>query len=258
MPQISVVIPAFNEENRLPATLSSVHDFLTARRNQFEIIIVDDGSSDGTATIVRDFASTHQGVNLISYKPNRGKGHAVRTGMLAARGEYLLLDDADGASPISELVRLERAIVEGADVAIGSRAKRGNDTRVNALAHRKHMGNTFNLIVQSMILPGIQDTQCGFKLFKRDSGQELFAISRLTGYAFDVEILYLARSMGLKVAEIPINWTNVTGSKINLFSDPLKMLIELFRVAFAKHSGHYARMLTSFRSRQRDRDAVGD
>lgn len=258
MPQLSVIIPAYNEEMRLPATLSSVHEFLSQRKEPFEIIIVDDGSRDGTASIVRKFQAQHQGVNLISYKPNQGKGHAVRTGMLAAGGDLLLLNDADGASPISELPRLEEAIAKGASVAIGSRAKPGADTRVNALAHRKHIGNTFNFIVQSLVVPGIYDTQCGFKLFKREAGRELFAVSRLTGYAFDVELLYLARLKGLEIAEIPINWTNITGSKVNLLSDPLKMLIDILKIVVRRHSGEYARLIAAYRSCNMDRDFVGD
>ncbi|HEY9785937.1 MAG TPA: dolichyl-phosphate beta-glucosyltransferase, partial [Candidatus Obscuribacterales bacterium] len=236
--------PAYNEENRLPATLSSVHGYLSGLNIDFEILVVDDGSTDGTAKVVTDFASNHEGVTLISFKPNRGKGHAVRIGMLAAKGDLLLLDDADGASPIGEFKRLEDAISKGADIAIGSRNKPDPETRVNAHLHRKHMGNTFNIIVQWLILPGIYDTQCGFKLFKREIGRELFSVSSLGGYAFDVEILYLARVKGYKIAEVAINWSNVTGSKVNIFTDPFRMLIDVFKIVMRRNK--YNQLLTAY------------
>lgn len=242
MPHLSVIIPAYNEEKRLPSTLESVHNFLSDCEQDFEIIVVDDGSSDNTKTVVNEFAASHCSVRLIAHTPNMGKGYSVREGMLKAEGEFLLLDDADGASPIGEIVRLMRAIEEGADVAIGSRAKPGDETVVKSLSHRKHIGNTFNMIVQSSLLPGIQDTQCGFKLFKRDVAMDLFSIAKLNRYAFDVEILYLARLKGYTIAEVPINWTNIEGSKINLVTDPMSMLFELSKVGLGRVCGSYGKM----------------
>lgn len=242
MPHLSVIIPAYNEEKRLPSTLESVHNFLSASEQTFEIIVVDDGSSDGTKEVVKAFAEGHCGVRLLSHSPNQGKGFSVREGMLKADGDLLLLDDADGASPISELVRLKNAIENGADIAIGSRAKPGDETVVNALSHRKHIGNTFNVIVQSLLLKGIQDTQCGFKLFKRDAAKDLFSIGKLNRYAFDVEILYLARLKGYEIAEVPINWTSIEGSKINLVTDPMNMLFEIGKIYSAKKCGRYGKL----------------
>ena len=239
MLQLSVIIPAYNEEKRLPSTLESVHSFLSESEKTFEIIVVDDGSSDGTSKVVKEFAINHCGVRLLTHSPNQGKGYSVREGMLKAEGELLLLDDADGASPISELVRLENAINKGADIAIGSRAKPGDETVVKALSHRKHIGNTFNMIVQSSLLKGIEDTQCGFKLFKRDVAMDLFSMGRLNRYAFDVEILYLARIRGYEIAEVPINWTSIEGSKINLVTDPMNMLFEIAKIYSAKMCGLY-------------------
>lgn len=241
MLQLSVIIPAYNEEKRLPSTLESVHSFLSESEKTFEIIVVDDGSSDGTSKVVKEFAVDHCGVRLLTHSPNQGKGYSVREGMLKAEGELLLLDDADGASPISELVRLENAIDNGADIAIGSRAKPGDETVVKALSHRKHIGNTFNMIVQSSLLKGIEDTQCGFKLFKRDVAMDLFSIGRLNRYAFDVEILYLARIKGYEIAEVPINWTSIEGSKINLVTDPMNMLFEIAKIYSAKMCGLYGK-----------------
>ncbi len=242
MPQLSVIIPAYNEEKRLPTTLESVHKFLTDSERSFEIIVVDDGSSDGTKDVVNAFAGEHCGIRLITHRPNQGKGYSVRAGMLKAEGDLLLLDDADGASPIEELIRLEEAIQGGADVAIGSRAKPGNETVVRALSHRKHMGNTFNLVVQKLVLSGIYDTQCGFKLFKRDVAGQLFSLATLNRYAFDVEILFLARLKGYKIAEVPINWTNVEGSKINLVTDPMSMLWEIGKILLNKACGRYGKV----------------
>ncbi len=256
MPQLSVIIPAYNEEKRLPTTLESVHNFLSEREDSFEIIIVDDGSSDGTKEVVKVFAENHCGVRLISHSPNQGKGFSVREGMLKAEGQLLLLDDADGASPIAEIVRLEKAIANGADVAIGSRAKQGDETVVNALSHRKHIGNTFNMIVQSLLLRGIEDTQCGFKLFKHDVAMDLFGVAQLNRYAFDVEILYLARLKGYDIAEVPINWTNVEGSKINLVTDPMSMLFEIGKIFLGRMCGRYGKLSNSKKDLLKTQDAT--
>ncbi len=241
MPEISVIIPAYNEESRLPATLASVHEFLSGYGKSFEILIVDDGSYDHTVEVVNEFAAGHPGVRLLSYQPNCGKGHAIRTGILSGRGDLLLINDADGSSPISELARLEHGIASGADIAIGSRAKRDETRTVSALAYRKFIGNTFNLIVQSLLLPGIYDTQCGFKLFKRDVAQDIFSVSRIDGYGFDVEILFIARRRGYTISEIGINWNNVEGSKVNVFTDSLAMFMEVLRITVSAWMGRYKR-----------------
>lgn len=239
MTHLSVIIPAYNEEKRLLSTLRSVHDFLSSEDPPFEIIVVDDGSSDGTCDVVRNFANDHCSIRLISHSPNRGKGYSVRKGIEAGLGDFLLINDADGASPIEEVRRLEKAISDGADIAIGSRAIQDHETAVTAHPHRKFMGNTFNKVVQTLLLPGIHDTQCGFKLFRKEQGQNLFSKAKLNRYAFDVEILYLARLSNYKVSEIPINWQNVHGSKVNIVLDPLRMLNEIFQILFIKWSGGY-------------------
>jgi dolichyl-phosphate beta-glucosyltransferase len=242
MPHLSVIIPAFNEEKRLPRTLQSVHEYLQTKADTFEIIIVDDGSTDGTVDVVQDFGRHNDGVRLLSYAPNQGKGYAIRTGILAANGDLLLIDDADGSSPIEELKRLEAAIISGADLAIGSRNMPDDETRIKARFHRKHLGNTFNFIVQSLLLPGIQDTQCGFKLFKHEVGQDLFSVSTKNGFAFDVEVLYIAKLRGYKLKEISINWTTVTGSKVNVIVDSIKMLFDVLSIKFGAMTGRYQRI----------------
>jgi dolichyl-phosphate beta-glucosyltransferase len=239
MPKYSIIIPAYNEENRLPATLQSVYDYMQKRRDSFEIIVVDDGSSDGTAAYVQNFPCVGGTVRVISYSPNKGKGSAVRTGIFAARGELLLIDDADGSSPIEELSRLEAELDRGADIVIGSRAKPDPERVVQALAHRKLIGGTFNRIVRMLLLDGLYDTQCGFKLFKREAARNVFCRSSLNGYGFDVEVLYVARLLGYEIAETAINWANVDGSKVNVFIDSPKMFLELLNIKRRGLTGAY-------------------
>ncbi len=234
-----MIIPAYNEEARLPRTLDSVYTYLSNRGLAFEIIVVDDGSIDHTVQEVESFAENRPNVRVIQYAPNQGKGYAVRTGMLAASGELVLFNDADGASPIEEIEKLEKSIANGADVAIGSRAKPDKTRTIKALASRKFIGNTFNLMVQSLVLPGYHDTQCGFKLFRHKVSQDIFSVSRLNGFAFDVEVLYIAKIRHYRVDEIAINWTNIDGSKVNVLTDSPKMLIELLKVAVGAWFGKY-------------------
>lgn len=239
MVDLSVIIPAFNEQSRLPKTLDSVYGFLSSRKKTFEIVVVDDGSHDNTAEVVIDYAKSRPEVRLLSYQPNKGKGHAVRVGMLSGKGELLLINDADGSSPIEEVERLENAIANGADIAIGSRAKPDPSRKIVALAHRKFIGNTFNAIVQSLVLPGFYDTQCGFKLFKRNVARDLFGVNKIDGFGFDVEVLYIAKIRGYKTEELAINWANMEGSKVNVFVDSPKMLIEVMKVACSAWLGVY-------------------
>lgn len=245
MPEISVVIPAYNEALRLPSTLDSVHRYLFDNYGAFEIIIVDDGSQDGTMAVVEEFAKHHDGVRLLAHTPNQGKGYAVRHGMLAATGDVVLFNDADGSSPIEEVARLHEAIKNGADIAIGSRNKPDPQTKVEALPHRKLIGNTFNLIVQTILLPRIFDTQCGFKLFKRAVAQDVFALAQLDGFAFDVEVLFIGRCHGYKIEELAINWKNVEGSKVNVIVDSMKMFLEVLSIRLRSWFGLYKRRETA-------------
>jgi dolichyl-phosphate beta-glucosyltransferase len=239
MPQLSVVIPAYNEERRLPSTLESVHAFLQEHYAEFEIVIVDDGSKDKTVETVDQFSRHHPGIRLITYSPNQGKGHAIRTGVLQATGDLILIDDADGSSPIGEVVRLEQAITDGADLAIGSRNKPDPNRVVVADLHRKYIGNTFNLIVQTLLLPGVYDTQCGFKLFKKNVAHDIFSVSQLNGFAFDVEVLYVARIRNYRLTEVAIDWTNVAGSKVNVILDSMGMFSQVMGIKLRALTGGY-------------------
>ena len=239
MLDLSVVIPAYNEELRLPSTVEAMQKYLSESGLNFEVIVVNDGSSDGTVAVVQDLARHNEDIRLLSYEINKGKGYAVKTGVLSAKGNLILVDDADGSSPIEEFLRLKKAIDDGADIAIGSRAKANPERKVRALVYRKYIGNIFNKIVQSLLLPGIEDTQCGLKLFKQDVAKDLFSCSLIEGYAFDVEILYLAKLRGYVVEEVAINWTNVAGSKVNVVRDSIFMLIETLKIAMNGFLGRY-------------------
>jgi dolichyl-phosphate beta-glucosyltransferase len=223
-PQLSVIIPAYNEEARLPRYLEQITAYLDNRKINYEIIVVDDGSSDATARVVQTLSKDNSRLLLLRFPGNRGKGAAVRAGMLAASGVLRLFADADGATPIAELERLEQAIAGGTDVAVASRALRDQATRVKGTVHRKVMGTLFNLMVQALAVPGIRDTQCGFKLFTERAVNGTFSLQTIDDFGFDVEILYLARKGGFRIAEVPVNWTDIPGSKVRLGRDSLSML----------------------------------
>jgi dolichyl-phosphate beta-glucosyltransferase len=218
-PSLSVVIPAFNEERRLPPTLRSIGAYLAETGLPHEIVVVDDGSSDRTAELVQEI--THGTAVLVRNERNRGKGAAVRRGMLVARGERRLLSDADLSTPIEELARLMAQLDAGADVAVGSRAAAGARIEVHQTFLRENSGRLFNLAVRLLVVPGIADTQCGFKLFSGRAAQEIFAACRVDGFCFDVEALFVARRRGLRIAEVPVVWRNDTASRVTLLRGAL-------------------------------------
>ncbi len=225
----SVIVPAYNEADRILPYLQAMTSHLRNRGRAYEILVVDDGSSDSTAAVVRAFARTAPEVQLIQLASCRGKGAAVRRGMQAAVGRFQLFTDADGATPIQELDRLEQAVAKGADVAIGSRtlASRLPDFTVQARLYRSLLGMVFNAIVRQSGIRGIADTQCGFKLFRRHVAQDVFSVSSIDGYGFDLELLYVAQQRGYRIAEVPVNWADQPGSKVRVLRDGLAMLREL-------------------------------
>lgn len=236
---LSIVIPAYNEADRLPSYLARILTYLDEERIDAEIIVVDDGSRDGTAAVVTEFSRVHDRVRLISLPRNRGKGHAVRTGMLVAAGNLALFADADGATPIEELKRLEKAIAGGADVAIASRAHHDECCTLRVHLHRKVIGTIFNFLVTTLAVPGIRDTQCGFKLFKRDAARAVFARQLIDDFGFDVEVLFLCKKLGYLTAEIPVSWSDVKGSKVSLWRDSLRMFADIFIVRLNEARGAY-------------------
>lgn len=226
---LTIVVPAYNEERRLPPTLIDMIDFFDRQPMSYEILVVDDGSSDSTAEVVRKFERVRQQIRLIQLPKNYGKGHAVRLGVLNSHGRRILFADADGATPIEEFSRLNAAMNSGCDIAIGSRALASADTKVSTSVHRRFLGRIFNRCVNTVLLPSIADTQCGFKMFSRAVGLFLFRRQRSDRFSFDVEILYIARKAGLSVREVPINWTNIPGSKVNLLLDSMRMFRDVFQ-----------------------------
>lgn len=226
VPELSVVIPAYNEEERLGATLERVLAYLEARRIPFEVLVVDDGSRDRTATVAEPFAG--RGVRVLRLPANRGKGAATRQGVAASRGSRVLMSDADLSTPIEELAKLEPRLSE-AEVVIGSRAVADADVRLHQPLYRELMGKTFNLIIRLLGVRGVRDTQCGFKLFAGDVARELFAAMVTPGFAFDVELIWLARQRGYRVAEVGVVWVNSPASRVHPLTDPPRMILEILR-----------------------------
>jgi len=246
-PKLSLIIPAYNEEARLGRTLDEVWTYLTAQSYTFEVIVSDDGSSDSTLTIANAFAVDREGIRVVSI-PHAGKAAAIRAGMQAASGEVVAFTDADLATPISYLEDFLAAIANGADVVIGSR-EGATATRVGEPHYRHLMGRVFNRLVQVAILPGIDDTQCGFKAFTRFSASELNRRARLyteqeevSGArvtAFDVEMLVIARNLNMQIVEVPVIWTYGEQSKVNPVSDTLNNLADIAKVKMNALRGRY-------------------
>jgi len=223
----SIVIPAFNEARRLPPYLDDVVAFFEGRGEPYEVIVVDDGSTDDTPALVEARARELASVRLLRRPANAGKGAAVRAGMLAARGAYRLFTDADGATPIAELKRLEPALVAGADVVIGSRVLADPSVSVSARPHRVAAGRVFNWLVARLGLLSVADSQCGFKVFTADAAERLFARLRTRGFGFDVELLLTAEATRLRIVEVPVNWADQPGSKVGVLRHGPGMLWQI-------------------------------
>lgn len=238
-PSLSAVIPAYNEQHRLERTVRAALLCFRGQDRRFDITVVDDGSRDQTGQVVRRLAAECPEVRLIRLAANRGKGYAVRTGVLNSQGDLVLFADADGATPFEEIDRLEAALQGGYDIAIGSRALGGEDVRVTARPLRIVMGRAFHALVSALTVKGFRDTQCGFKLFRGMVAQDLFSRMRINGFSFDVEVLLMAQRQGYRVAEVPVNWVHQPGSKVHLVKDSLKMARDLFRMRAAALRGEY-------------------
>ena len=227
MTTLSIVIPAYNEELRLTPTLNSILEFADRREDPTEIIVVDDGSSDGTAAVAQDVGAGR--VKVLTSPSNRGKGHAVRTGMLAASGDHRLFTDADGSTPIGEYASLSAALTAlgGSGVAFGSVAVEDARVAESQSAVRRGLGKLGNLMIRAVALPGVYDSQRGFKLFSADAAEAVFSVAAVDGWGFDVEALALARHAGYPIVEVPITWAHVDGGSIT----PLSYVTTLMDVA---------------------------
>jgi dolichyl-phosphate beta-glucosyltransferase len=229
---LSVVVPCYNEEQRLPRTIELVERYLDGKNTPYELILVDDGSVDGTRQVMDAAVRQHTGVRIEALPHNRGKGRALAVGVEAAKGEEVLVTDADLSTPIEELDKLQAALQSGAGIAIGSRALRASRVEVSQPFYRVLMGKGFNLIVQAVLLPGIWDTQCGFKLFRGDVAHRVFANLITDGFGYDPEVLYRARKQGVKIAEVPVVWRNSAPTKVSPVRSSIDMLKHVVRLRF--------------------------
>lgn len=236
-PFLSIIIPAFNEERRIGPTLERVVDYLSRQPYAAEVLVVSDGSTDGTARLVREAVGKVPALRLLE-APHRGKGHAVKTGMLQARGAFRLMCDADLAMPVEELAKFLPPALVDVDVAVGSREATGA-RRFDEPWYRHLMGRVFNLVVRLLAVRGISDTQCGFKCFTAEAATLLFAQQRLDGFGFDVEVLFLAQKGRLRIREVPINWYYQRESKVRPGRDTLRMLGEAVQVRWNHLRGRY-------------------
>lgn len=227
---ISVVIHAFNEADRLPPTIRKIWEYLNKNFNKFEIIVVDDGSRDSTASEVESLIKTMKGIKLLRNNTNIGKGCSVKTGVLASSGNIILITDADLSTPIEELEKLAEWVNRGFDIVIGSRGLKDSDIAIRQPWYREKMGKIFNLLVRAVIIGDFKDTQCGFKLFRGSVAKEVFKKSIINGFSFDVEILSIASRSGFSIKEVPVRWLNSPHSTVSIFRDPLIMFFDLVRI----------------------------
>lgn len=238
-PFLSVIIPAYNEAERLPLTLADIDTKLSSVEYSSEIIVVDDGSKDGTVAIVRNMSKVIKNLRVIENQANHGKGWVVRQGMLAAKGNWRLFTDADNSTSIDQVSNMMPFFKEGYAVVIGSRAMKGSKLTPAQPWYRRILGRVGNVIIRFLAVPGVSDTQCGFKCFSEEAAERIFRVARIDRWGFDVEALALARHFGYRIREIPVTWVNSTQSKVK-GSAYLSTLVDVWRVHRSLKSGAYA------------------
>ena len=239
-PNISIVIPAYNEEERLGTTLDRILAFVRSSRWNAEVLVVNDGSRDQTAEIVRSYTQNTGIVRLLENPGNRGKGYSVRNGVLNATGEFVLFTDADMSSPIEEAPKLLEALARGADIAIGSRWARSElQTRRQSLA-RQFLGRVFNVLLRGLLRLDFKDTQCGFKAFRHQAARAVFPLQRIERWGFDPEILFLAHHFGFCIVEVPVRWGHDTRTRINPLVDGSRMVSDMLLIRWNSIRGKYS------------------
>ena len=238
-PFLSVIIPAYNEAKRLPSTLVDIDKYLSTVEYSYEILVVNDGSKDNTAEIVRKMSATIKNLKVVDNPVNRGKGAVVHDGMLIAKGNYRLFMDADNSTSIDQVEKMLPLLKDGVDVVIGSRAIKGAKLEPPEPIYRQIPGKLGNLLIQLLLLPGIWDTQCGFKAFSEETAEDVFRYMKITGWGFDIEALALSKKLGYVIKEIPVRWVNeAEGSKVGM-SAYLKVLVETFKIRLWLWMGKY-------------------
>jgi len=238
-PLLSVIIPAYNEEKRIDPALERIFAFLDGQAYAGEVVLVDDCSGDRTSEVAAAAVKGRANFRVVRNEVNKGKGYSVRRGMLEAKGEYLLFSDADLSTPIEETTRFIEKMREGYDVLVGSRAMRESNIITYQPWYRQLMGKTFNKIVRGLLVRGIKDTQCGFKMFTREAAQKIFPLQRIERFAFDVEILFLAKKFGHKILEMPVTWKDSPQTRVSTFRDSFSMFAAIFAIRLNNLRGLY-------------------
>ena len=238
-PQLSIVIPAYNESARIEATLARVLECVDTRHWDAEILVVDDGSTDNTVDIVHQWMARHRQLHLVKNPGNRGKGYSVRNGLLQSAGEIVMFTDADLSAPIEEAVRLIEALDAGADVAIGSRWLDKQKQTVHQPLYRRFFGRCFNGVTRKVMGLPFKDTQCGFKAFRRNAAQTIFRLQTIERWGFDPEILFIARKLKYTIVEVPVTWGHDERSRISYLKDGMKMLEEMAEIRTNSIRGRY-------------------
>lgn len=228
-PSLSVVIPAYNEESRIVPSIERIVQYLNASHKDYELIVVDDGSSDRTAGVVQNLAKGNPKIRLLSNPQNEGKGNSVKKGVLAAKGDVIFFTDADLSTPIEEIEKFLEELKRH-DIVIGSRSIEGANVELHEPIYRELLGKLFNKFVQILCVPGIVDTQCGAKMFKREAAMKIFPLIKTARFSFDVEALFLARRFGHRIKELPIRWLYSANTRVRTFQDGPKMLWDLLQI----------------------------
>ena len=234
--KISLIVPAYNEEKRITSSIEKILSYMKSKEYNFELLVIDDGSKDTTAEKVKSI--TDDSLKLISYSPNGGKGYAVKQGMLAATGDFLVFLDADLATPIEELEKF-LPLTDRFDVLIASRALRDSDVQIHQALYRELLGKIFNKIVQLLAVWGVKDTQCGFKLFSSKAADVIFKRQLIHGWAFDVELLFIARKHGFSIMEVPVTWINEEDSRVSPLKSSIQMFVEILKINWNNLKGCY-------------------